>query len=691
MKKYFLLLITLFIGLAATAQCTDNGNYWNNSWVSCSTSANPNPVRLASHWLLYEFQEPQYIETSHVWNANRSGESIWGADQVFIDYYTPEGAWIELGQFNFPQAPESDSYTGFVGPDFGGVFLAKILVTIVSTHGNASCASIAEFKFDIDQDACYGVIDACEICDGPGQTTYYLDNDNDGLGDAATAVDACAQPSGYVEDNTDPCDNGNLGWSDMHTLFDNNGCLNCHGGGGAGGLKLTTFAEFSLGGNKCGPNITTGTALVDIITMPAYDGCGPAIDLPSMNDRTGGQFDATELAQLQAWISGTAPEICDDFCANFQAEIPYNGIDDDCNSLTKDDDLDGDGFVLANDCDDTNDEINPNENEVPYNGIDDDCNSLTKDDDLDGDGFVLANDCDDTNDEINSDQKEIPYNGMDDDCNSLTKDDDLDGDGFVLANDCDDTNDEINPDATEIENNLVDEDCDGEAQLVASITVKLLLEGAYIGGGSMRSDLVEIDLMPSQQPYNTAPWNYSVLTNVAPINPNSVDWVLIELRSGTPSLTGNPTTTLLETHAGLLQSNGEVTATNGNPIRFINAQLGDSYHLIVRHRNHLDICTANSFVASTNTVVDFRTASSSALGAEQLKDSGDGYTLLYSGDFNSDAVIQTTDFDQWLLDPSILDSYSLTDATLDGVVQTTDFDAWERNKAKIAVAEVVLP
>ncbi|HRG18567.1 MAG TPA: MopE-related protein, partial [Flavobacterium lutivivi] len=153
---------------------------------------------------------------------------------------------------------------------------------------------------------------------------------------------------------------------------------------------------------------------------------------------------------------------CDDNNASVNTsaiEIPYNGIDDDCNLLTKDDDLDGDGFVLANDCDDNNASVNASAIEIPYNGIDDDCNPLTKDDDLDGDGFILANDCDDNNASVNSSAIEIPYNGIDDDCNPLTKDDDLDGDGFILANDCDDNNASVNASAIEIPYNGIDDDC----------------------------------------------------------------------------------------------------------------------------------------------------------------------------------------------------------------------------------------
>ena len=94
-------------------------------------------------------------------------------------------------------------------------------------------------------------------------------------------------------------------------------------------------------------------------------------------------------------------------------------MDDDCNSTTLDDDLDQDGFPLADDCDDDNPNINPNQSEEPYNGIDEDCNPETLDDDIDQDGFLLANDCDDNNPNINPDAEEIPNNGIDEDCDDL--------------------------------------------------------------------------------------------------------------------------------------------------------------------------------------------------------------------------------------------------------------------------------
>jgi F0F1-type ATP synthase epsilon subunit len=209
------------------------------------------------------------------------------------------------------------------------------------------------------------------------------------------------------------------------------------------------------------------------------------------------------------------------------AEVPYDGVDNDCDAATRDDDLDRDGVNRSEDCDDAdaavgrastryrdadgdswgagagatlcpsvaghvarsgdcNDDaaaVNPGAAEVPYDGVDNDCDAATRDDDLDGDGLFGAADCDDTDpsvggrvgrfaDEdgdgwgagepvsvcpeeagyadragdcadqaaaVNPGAVEVPYDGVDNDCDAATRDDDLDGDGLFGAADCDDT------------------------------------------------------------------------------------------------------------------------------------------------------------------------------------------------------------------------------------------------------------
>ena len=78
-----------------------------------------------------------------------------------------------------------------------------------------------------------------------------------------------------------------------------------------------------------------------------------------------------------------------------EPEVPYDGIDNDCTPTTPDDDLDGDGFGVEEDCDDTAPDIHPGVPETHFDGIDNDCDPSTLDEDVDGDGVPTGEDCDD--------------------------------------------------------------------------------------------------------------------------------------------------------------------------------------------------------------------------------------------------------------------------------------------------------
>ncbi|MBW2983300.1 putative metal-binding motif-containing protein [Candidatus Woesearchaeota archaeon] len=108
-------------------------------------------------------------------------------------------------------------------------------------------------------------------------------------------------------------------------------------------------------------------------------------------------------------------------------------------------DSDGDGygaqassecFFNESDCDDTDPAVNPGMNETVYNGKDDDCDSGTPDDDLDGDGAFLAEDCDDMNSSLHPMATETCQDGVDQDCDGLDAECEQCGEGDIPLTGC---------------------------------------------------------------------------------------------------------------------------------------------------------------------------------------------------------------------------------------------------------------
>ena len=183
------------------------------------------------------------------------------------------------------------------------------------------------------------------------------------------------------------------------------------------------------------------------------------------------------------------------------------------------------------------------------------------------------------------------------------------------------------------------------------LNVTAFLEGAYIIGGSMTTDLSAggnasiLALNALTQPYGAAPWpvlrQYPGSETVSPtffdVNTAVVDWILIELRDKTDN------TLVVASRAGLLNSTGNILDTNGlTGLNFL-AIAPDNYFISIRHRNHLGVMSANTVFLDADPVgnaIDFTTTATTLYGTNAAVEVEIGVTALHMGDANSNGNIR---------------------------------------------------
>lgn len=230
------------------------------------------------------------------------------------------------------------------------------------------------------------------------------------------------------------------------------------------------------------------------------------------------------------------------------------------------------------------------------------------------------------------------------------------------------------------------------AGMFIPVQMQAYLEGAFDPNtGFMRTTLKTNNLLPINQPYNTAPWQYEgaeAYRNTAEIPDNSVDYVLVEARSA-----ANPDI-VLETRAGMLAANGTINGFYpaniiwGNSLprmKFYNLEAGQSYYFVLRHRNHIDVMTATPVTIPSSSSINFTVPAQVMGGVGQLKLLSNGTYALPGGDFNANGVMTVADFNVFTTQSGGVNQYVRSDCTLDGNVTVHDFNIFMSNASRIGV------
>jgi hypothetical protein len=195
----------------------------------------------------------------------------------------------------------------------------------------------------------------------------------------------------------------------------------------------------------------------------------------------------------------------------------------------------------------------------------------------------------------------------------------------------------------------------------------------------MTPDLSIYSLIPQTQPYSESPWNYNGSEVVSVYPQNTVDWVLIELRTSTsPS-------SVVSRRAAFLRNDGIVVELNGeDKITFPGTQNG-YYYVVVYHRNHLAIMTKNPiFLSESTSLYDFTISQDKAYGDQSMKFLGNGKYGMYAADGDASGAVDDIDYKfTWKFENGTLGGYRKGDYDLNGGVNIRDRnEKWKPNKDK---------
>lgn len=223
------------------------------------------------------------------------------------------------------------------------------------------------------------------------------------------------------------------------------------------------------------------------------------------------------------------------------------------------------------------------------------------------------------------------------------------------------------------------------------VDLTVLLEGAYdAASDQMNTDLNLSGYIPLAQPYNpnlpyygnnNPVWQYVGTEMVGTIPAVAVDWVVVQLRDATSGANATPGT-VIGTQAGFILNDGSIVATDGISDLMFDVSVSNNLYVVVYHRNHLGIISANGLTESAGVYsYDFSSASTQTLGGTNaVKELEPGVWGMVAADGDANGLIQNTDEAAvWQSDLGS-SGYKGGDFDMNGLTQNTDETVlWQPN------------
>lgn len=153
---FFITLILSVVLRPLSAQCWPEGFTHDTRpeamWLSCTPSANPNPVRGTGLWLHFDLGAEYGLGTSTIWNYNEPGMEELGVSRLSVDYSLDGLTWTSWGEVDLAPATGKRDYAGVAGPDLKGVRARYLVLTALTSAGEMpNCAGLAEVRFNLDE------------------------------------------------------------------------------------------------------------------------------------------------------------------------------------------------------------------------------------------------------------------------------------------------------------------------------------------------------------------------------------------------------------------------------------------------------------------------------------------------------------------------------------------------------------